>query len=129
MKAFTQGMKSYPLGWQIWMKILILVNFIIPWFFLGHAEARWALAAGLVAALTGMAYVQFFGFTRLLGLMHLSWLFLLPYLWGRLGIVGASSFLGVWLCSIIVLNGISLVIDATDVVRYIAGDRKVRSWK
>lgn len=29
MKAFTQGMKSYSMGWQIWMKILVLVNFII----------------------------------------------------------------------------------------------------
>ena len=35
---------------------------------------------------------------------------------------GDDAF-GIWIQALIVLNSVSLVIDAVDVIRYIAGDR------
>jgi len=56
--------------------------------------------------------------------MRILWFILIPYLWGRLEFVPASYFFGVWIRCVLILNGISLMTDISDVSRYIAGDRK-----
>ena len=71
--------------------------------------------------------VKLQGFTRLLGLMHFFWIPLLIYFWTLLPEIPANGFLGIWIRSVICLNGISLVIDTVDVIRYIAGDRAPQS--
>ena len=64
-----------------------------------------------------------FGFTRILGLGHIFWIPLVIYLISRIGSYPATEVYGLWMRSVIILNSISLVIDITDVVRYIRGDR------
>ncbi|MEE9211920.1 MAG: hypothetical protein V3U29_04625, partial [Phycisphaeraceae bacterium] len=73
----------------------------------------------LMTVLTG-----FTGFTRLLGLGHVLWVPMLWFLWGRLGQIPADEAFGLWIRVLMILNAISLVIDAVDVIRYITGDRK-----
>ena len=55
--------------------------------------------------------------------MHIFWIPLLIYLWSLLPQISSGDLFGVWIRALICLNGISLIIDATDVIRYIAGDR------
>lgn len=79
-----------------------------------------ALAASmmLMTFLTGLT-----GFTRLLGLGHIFWVPLLFFLWTHLGQIPANDFYGIWIRLLMVINATSLVIDAVDVFRYLAGER------
>ncbi len=49
---------------------------------------------------------------------------LLAFLVVRLGDLPGDDAFGIWIQALIVLNSVSLVIDAVDVARYIAGDRE-----
>ncbi len=77
------------------------------------------VGAMLMTWLTGR-----FGFTRILGLGHIFWIPLLAFLLARVGHIPGNDAYGIWIWSLIVLNSVSLVIDAVDVFRYIAGDRE-----
>ena len=64
-----------------------------------------------------------FGFTRILGLGHILWVPMLAFLFTRLGGIPANDAYGIWIRSLFVFNGMSLVIDAVDVMRFMSGDR------
>jgi len=49
---------------------------------------------------------------------------LVPYLWGRLDIISAGEPFGIWLRVVLVLNILSLILDAVEVIKYAAGDRQ-----
>ncbi len=82
------------------------------------------LAAFLASAALMTAIFATKGFVRLLGIGHIFWVPMVPWLWIRLDQVGLDSPLGYWIAAVIVVDGISLVIDAVDVFRYLRGDRK-----
>ena len=63
------------------------------------------------------------GFVRLLGVGHVAWLFLVPWMWLRLEGVPADGMFRNWMLAVIVLNSISLLVDIADVARYTMGDR------
>lgn len=112
-----------PWPWQLWVLLLVVVNAGVPLFFLGRPEARLALITLMVAALIMSVVTRYAGFTRLLGLGHFVWFPLLAYLWTRLGDIPPQGFYGLWLRVLMAVNAASLVIDVTDVARYLAGDR------
>lgn len=126
MKAFlrfNRGMLGMPFHWQGWVLMLVGANLVAPLFLLAHSEARVVLAAG-VAGMTLMTMLTArFGFTRVIGLGHVVWLPMLVYLWGRLGQVPAQDAFGIWLRAVILLDGMSLFLDATDVWRFLRGER------
>jgi len=124
MHDFIRGFRTLPMGWQWWSRVLLFNNLVMPIFFLNHVESRWVLVAVFIAALMGKMIVKMQGFTKLIGLMHIPWLVLLPYIWTRLEFVPASDLYGLWIRSILIINGISLLIDFSDVLRYIRGNRK-----
>ena len=120
----NRGLMQMPVHWQLWIMLLVITNLVTPLFFLGHLEAQLALAAilanlMLMTVLTGLS-----GFTRLLGLGQVFWIPLLVFLWVRLDQIPANDAFGIWIRLLMALNAASLVIDASDVIRYIAGDRE-----
>jgi len=64
-----------------------------------------------------------FGFTRLLGLGHVLWLGLVPWLATRVSLHESGPVV-YWLVAVIALNSLSLVFDVRDVVLYLRGDRQ-----
>jgi len=126
MRAFiklNKGMMKMPIHWQLWLALLVIVNFVIPLFFLNRLEAQ-VVAGTLLASvilMTGLTALS--GYTRLLGLGHIFWIPLLYFLWMRLEQNPADDFFGLWLRVLMILNAASLIIDVIDVGRYIAGDR------
>jgi hypothetical protein len=122
--GLMRGIRSLPLGWQMWVHSLAGVNMVLPLFFWGRPEATWTLAAFAAGFFTGALLVRRQGFTRLLGLMHVFWLPLLVWLWGRLLLVPADEPFGLWMRVLFLMNASSLLIDAVDVVRYLRGERK-----
>ena len=120
---FNQGLLRMPLHLQLWVGMLIGANIVAPLFFLEHVEARVTLAAGLLGMTLMTALTGRFGFSRIVGLGHVAWLPLLAFLAGSVSEVPATTGLGLWLRTVIVLDAISLVIDGVDVVRFLRGDR------
>ena len=120
---FNRGLLAMPLPWRLWLLALVALNALAPMFFLPRVEAVATLGAivfgmGLMTLLT-----HWTGFSRLLGLGHIAWIPLLIFLSTRLGSVPASDLFGLWIRAVIVIDAISLVIDASDVVRWLRGER------
>jgi hypothetical protein len=123
--GFFVGLLGFSWHWRIWVALLILVNAIVPLFFLETPEARLVLIAMMLGALIQMGIFRYRGFVRLLGVGHLLvWPPLLLWLWLRPGGIDTSSYFGKWLLVVIALDLGSLLIDAVDVVRYALGDRQ-----
>ena len=123
-REFIRGIRSLAVGWQVWVMALVVLNMLIPVFFYDRPEAQWTFAAFIAGGMIGLILVKIQGFTRLLGLMHVLWVPLVAWLALRLDHIPADDFFGMWVRVLIVINGISLIIDAIDVVRYLKGERQ-----
>jgi len=121
--GFNKGVLAMAKPWQAWMVLLVLMNLVLPLFFLGKPEATVVLVGILVSMFIMMTLFARLGFVRLLGLGHIPWLLTVPWLWLRLGQTMESGPFYYWLLAVVVLDSISLVIDAVDVARYWMGER------
>jgi len=120
---FMRELLGQPWWLVIWIAWMGLVNMAAA-AFAGRSEARWTLAAFAAAFVTMNVLYMAFGYVRLLGLGHvLFWTPLLVYLWPRLRRYDASTSFGLWLRVLFATNGLSLVVDYLDVIRYLLGYR------
>jgi hypothetical protein len=113
-----------PPLWLVWIAFLGVANLIAPLYFIQTLEARVTLflfGAGVV--IQSIIHLKL-GFVRLLGIGHIFWIPFVVWLAFRIGSFGIDGAFGFWIASLLLLNSISLVIDATDVTRYILGERK-----
>ena len=124
MVRLAKGMMSLPMPWRVWLGVLIAVNAAAPIYFLEALEGKVVLAAFLAGAALMTAIFAAKGFVRLLGLGHVFWVPMVPWLYIRLDQVGPGDPLGYWIIAVMILNGISLILDAIDVVRYLKGERQ-----
>ncbi|MFQ5451809.1 MAG: hypothetical protein ACE5E9_14380 [Nitrospinaceae bacterium] len=127
MKAvirFFQTMLLLPKPWLVWVLILMIANMVIPLFYLETLEGRVVLAVMMAAAMTMIMIFSAKGFVRLLGLGHIYWVLLILWLADRVGFHPPENFFEGWLLAVILLNGLSLVIDFVDVLRYVRGERE-----
>ena len=124
MKDFMRGLRSLAGPWQMWVGLLVVLNMLAPLVFLYRSEAQYTLAATLAGGMIGMLLVKVQGFTRLLGLMHIFWIPLVAYLWVQMPYIPLIDAFGIWVRAVLIVDVISLVIDAVDVARYMAGERK-----
>ena len=120
---FNKGMLKMPFHWQLWLLLLVSVNLIVPLFFIDRLEAQVVVGTLLASMMLMTLLTARYGFTRILGLGHILWVPLLYFLWTRLGDVPADDVFGIWIRVVMTLNAISLVVDATDVIRYVRGER------
>ena len=103
---------------------LLSVNLFVPLFYITLFEAQAVLAAFFASFALMVALTAYSGFSRLVGLGHILWVPLLYFLWVRLELNPADSFVGLWVRTLIVLNVVSLVIDIIETGRYLGGDRR-----
>ena len=121
---FNKGILKMPIYAQAWVMLLVVANLVVPLFYLTRWESQVVAGTFLMGALLMTIITALSGFSRLLGLGHFLWFPMLYFLWTRLDHFPAMDFFGIWLRILIVINIISLVIDVTDVIRYIMGDRE-----
>lgn len=125
MIGFFRAIGTLPKPWWVWVGLLMVVNMVAPILFIRTLEAKVVLLTFFLAAGMQMLLFRAKGFVRLLGIGHIiPWLPLLLWLGSRLGEIGIDRPLGLWILALIVLDGISLVIDFVDVGRYILGERE-----
>ena len=125
-REFMKTLFVNGVGLAVWISLLLLANMVVPLFFITTIEAQLVLVATMAGAFAQMAIFASKGFVKLLGIGHIFWVPLLPWLWPRLEGLHQTEPFAVWIVAVLVLNGVSLVIDARDVWRYIAGDRMPR---
>jgi len=122
--VLMNGINQMPIGWQIWINWMMLVNSISVFFLLKHKDARIILVVWLLNAGCMMASAEVWGYVRLLGLSHIVWWTpLMAYLIMNRKKYDLKTWFGRWIWIVIVTDCLSLVIDYIDVIRYIAGDR------
>ena len=121
---FNKGVLKMPIPWQLWLMLLVTVNLVVPFFYLRRLEAQVVVVAFLASITLMTILTGLTGFNRLVALGHIFWIPLLFFLWTRLDQIPAGDVFGIWIRTLMVLNALSLVIDAVDVFRYIAGDRE-----
>ena len=93
MKALiglSKGMMSMPMPWQAWLGLLVAVNAAGPIYFFDALEAKIVLGAFLASVAFMTAIFASKGFVRLLGLGHIFWVPMVPWLFARLDQVGPS---------------------------------------
>lgn len=112
-------------GWvQVWMTWMALLNTASIFFVFTRAETRWVLVAWIIAVIGVMGIFALHGqeMTRLMGLGHIiAWTPLLIYLWRRRGDIFLTHTSGIYLHLLFLTNGISLLFDYVDLVRYFLG--------
>jgi hypothetical protein len=126
MKSFIElnkkifGMK-FP--WNLWVGLLAMVNMVGGLIFIRTMEGQLALVCLMFGFLIMWVIYAQKGFVRLLGLGHLiAWT---PQIVFYIQSVGnTAGWFQYWIISVLVVNGISMVIDFVDVVRYSLGDKQ-----
>ena len=113
-----------PVPWRLWLMLLVASNMVVPLFFINRLEAQVVLGAFAASAIVMTILTGVYGFTRLLGIGHIFWFPLIFFLWSRLSQIPADDFFGIWIRSLMAINAVSLVIDVTDFVRYLRGERE-----
>jgi hypothetical protein len=106
-----------------WISLLMAVNMVVPLLLIGTLEGQVVLVAFIAGAMTQLAIFKKLGFVRLLGLGHVFWVPMIPWLWTRLESATTYGNFQYWLIAVILLDGVSVIIDATDVFRYVRGER------
>jgi hypothetical protein len=125
MKTFVLGLLHGPRWILLWVTVVLMgVNMVAPLAFLGTLEAKVVLVTFMMGGMLMMVLTARFGFTRILGLGHILWIPLIVFLFTRWGLHPADTPMGIWLRAVILINGISLVMDGIDVVRYARGERE-----
>ncbi len=84
MKAmfdFLRTMLTLRKPWVGWIMLLIMVNMVIPLFYLGTLEGKVVLGAFVFGALLQGGIFSAKGFVRLLGIGHIVWVPMVAWLW------------------------------------------------
>ncbi len=121
---FNKGLMAMGRPVRLWLMVLVAANLIVPVFYLPRLEAWVTIGVFFASAVLMTMLTALFGFTRVLGAGHILWIPLMLWLWTRLDAIPSDDPFGIWIRILMILNGISLVIDMADVARYIGGDRK-----
>jgi hypothetical protein len=122
MIQFNRQILGMEFPWNLWMGLLVLVNMGGGLVFIRTMEGQLALVGMMASFLIMWGIYVKKGFVRLLGLGHLiAWT---PQVVWYVQVIlqgEAAGWFLYWLMSVILLNGLSLVIDFVDVMRYSLG--------
>ena len=109
---------------RLWLGFLIIVN-LSALYFIDAMEAKVVLGVLAVSVMIMSAIHWRLGFVRLLGLGHILWFPMIVWLWSQLDqSPPLAEDVKVWMLVVMVTNGISLLIDSIDVIRYLMGERE-----
>jgi hypothetical protein len=118
--------RPMPRLWGVWLVGVTFGCFL----FLTHIEAQVVLAVTGIAVLAQTLIYQRIGFTRILGTTHILWAPMFAWMATRLETISTHPALANWLLLLFATNLVSAVIDTTDAIRFIRGERAPHyRWK
>ena len=112
--------------WNLWVGVMAIINMIGGLYYWSLPEGKIVLGCLMGSFLVMTIIFSKLGFVRLLGLGHV--LFWTPLcLWLIQGLqerqFSLDSNLQLWIYAVLIVNGLSLVIDYLDFFRYLRGER------
>ena len=111
--------------WNLWVGLMAMINMVGGLVYIRTPEGQLALACLMLGFLIMWVIYAQKGFVRLLGLGHLvAWPTLMVWCAKVVAQGNAEGVFKYWLVSVLLVNGISLVIDLVDVVRYSLGEKQ-----
>lgn len=136
MKSRLQGchhsFHALPFWVRLWVAgILIPVN-VLPFLMLDTETGRWAALAAVLVVVTNLPIMLIErGMSRLMSVPHLiAWIPLLVWLLLRFAadppLAGYELALAITLAAV---NGLSLLFDLLDSLRWLRGERAVPGWR
>jgi hypothetical protein len=129
LELFGVAFLRFRLVPRLWCVWLVGVNAACL-LFITHSEAQAVLAVTAIAVVVQTLIYQRIGFTRILGTVHILWVPMFAWMATRLETITSEPALTNWLLLLLVTNLISLVVDTTDAIRFIRGERAPHySWK
>lgn len=125
---YSQQSAAQPLAMTIWLRWLLLINFLPALIFIKQLQARWVLAALIAMLAMNTPLGLMYGFSKVLALPHiLVWVPLLIYLaqeWRAQRLLPSVLF-RTWIGLVMATNLISLVFDVRDGFQFLLGDRTI----
>ena len=119
IKELVGGAWALHPVWRVWMTTLLAVNGVAPLFFLPRLTAVITIVASLTALAMALPLVRLHGYSKLLGLIHAPWVPMVAasiYLYPGADVMSPYK---AWLTASIVLSIGSLVIDVSDIFRFV----------
>lgn len=116
---FIKGVNQLHPLWKIWLTLMMIINGVLPLFFLPHTAAIIVLTSVFIGFYTGLCLCFDQGFTKFLGLMHMPWIPMVVYQAILLSNGVENSNFKNWLMSSFVISCISLLIDFWDIHFYL----------
>ena len=123
---FMRDLFQQPLWVIVWVNILMAVN-LAGIFFWQEPLAQVVFYTFMVTAVWMMVLYYTFGFERILGLGHVLWLALVPYLLFALPDLQGPIYY--YVLTTIVINSVSLVFDINDVRLYLSENKMDKGEK
>jgi len=115
---------SVAVPWRIWVIVMLVVNMSGGLVFITILEGQLALLSLMGASIVMAIIYHRYGFVRLMGWGHiLFWTPLIVYFIWVIKTQNPSGIFYLWLLSTTLVNGLSLLLDITDVTRYYLGDK------
>lgn len=129
--SLGEAIGTEPLWLQAWVLTMVLVHLASLLFVAGREQQQWrfrleplAIFVSFVVAAVIMSWIyDRFGYVRLLGLAHLvAWTPVYVWILRSRQRFPVGTMYGKYIYLYLLIAGVSLVIDAVDVVRWLAGD-------
>jgi len=100
---------------SVWVAILALANLasIVFW---AAPVAKMIFVTFILSITAMMVLYSFFGFQKFLGIAHVFWIYLVPFI--VLQLEYANGIFLAYLSTLVVLLTVSLVLDAIDIWKY-----------
>ncbi|MEZ5832483.1 MAG: hypothetical protein R3D05_15025 [Dongiaceae bacterium] len=114
---------------RLWCAWLVGVN-LACLLFIAHIEAQVVLAVTLIAVVGQTLIYGRNGFTRILGTTHILWVPMFSWMATRIGTIMDEPRFAGWLAVLFATNLISMIVDTTDAIRFLRGERAPHyRWK
>ena len=123
---FFIDLVKQPLWVSLWVAILILAN-TASLLFWAAPLAKIIFFTFMASAIAMMVLYSYFGFEKILGIAHVFWIYLIPFI--LLQLAYADGIFLLYLVTLSVLLTISLVFDAIDVWKYFHDMRAKRHYR
>jgi len=117
---FFSELLKQPRWVAIWVACLALTN-LASLFFWAEPLAKTIFITFMASAMAMMALYSYFGFEKILGIGHVLWIVLLPFILLQLEHISGAFLL--YLVTLSIFLTISLMFDAIDVWKYFQGVR------
>lgn len=128
--TLNEAIMMQPTWLRAWLVLLVSTNLAAVLFVVGRRAGKWIFRVEALVILAAFfaagAYMNYlyaqYGYVRLLGLAHLVfWGPAYAWIWTRRELHPRTTLFGKYLLLYFVIDGLSLIIDAVDLVRYFIG--------